>query len=91
MAGGYDGSQEYPEPTDLKTTLKLANEIINEAFENGGVVSFHVMNYSISQICHLATFPSYPSHLSHIAWLGWMITPTFWLAEKGVTIQGMYC
>ena len=36
MAGGYDGTQEYPAPTDLNSTLRLIND---ESFVYGGVVS----------------------------------------------------
>merc|ERR1719510_1267376 len=37
MAGGYDGTQEYPAPTDLNSTLRLIND---ESFVYGGVLPF---------------------------------------------------
>ena len=36
MAGGYDGNNYYPDPTDLSSTLKLAED---KSFEAGGDVS----------------------------------------------------
>ena len=35
MAGGYDGTKMYPEPTDLKTTVRLVGD---EGFEKGAEV-----------------------------------------------------
>jgi len=37
MAGGYDGTQEYPNPTDLNSTLRLIND---ESFVYAGVLPF---------------------------------------------------
>ena len=38
MAGGYDGTKIYPDPTDYSSTLKLVND---ESFEEGVEVSCH--------------------------------------------------
>ena len=38
IAGGYDGTKLYPEPTDYSSTLKLVNEV---SFEEGVQVSLH--------------------------------------------------
>ena len=37
MAGGYDGSKFFPDPTDLSSTLKLVDD---ESFEMGADVSW---------------------------------------------------
>ena len=37
MAGGFNGNNFYPEPSDLKTTLKLVDA--NECFERKAEVS----------------------------------------------------
>ena len=42
MAGGYDGTQEYPNPTDLNSTLRLIND---ESFVYAGVVSINVVKF----------------------------------------------
>ena len=44
MAGGYDGTKFFPEPTDTRSTLKLVD---NESFDARALVSKLVLSRKI--------------------------------------------
>ena len=70
MAGGYDGTKFYPEPTDKRSTLKLVD---NESFEARALVSKLVLSrkYCQANFFNLLFFQAtFHSKVSLHGWLG---------------------